>query len=106
MEMNAQAPKLQAAENDLKQLVADVTRAMEKAQEAVASIVSKARSHYRARIHLALQRVFFAERGKRQLTRGHLRDGHCDGHERAMARCPMTVGSVTQAELRLQNPLR
>ena len=40
--MNAQAPKLQAAENDLKQLMADVTRAMEKAQEAVARIASKA----------------------------------------------------------------
>jgi hypothetical protein len=42
MEMNAQAPKLEAAENDLKQLMADVTRAMEKAQEAVARIASKA----------------------------------------------------------------
>jgi len=28
MEMNAQATKIQAAENDLKQLMADVTRAM------------------------------------------------------------------------------
>jgi hypothetical protein len=34
MEMNA-------AENNLKQLMAEVTRAMEKAQEAVAKIVSK-----------------------------------------------------------------
>jgi hypothetical protein len=42
MEMNAQATKLQAAENDLRQLMADVARAMEKAQEAVASIASKA----------------------------------------------------------------
>jgi hypothetical protein len=42
MEMNAQATKLQAAENDLKQLMADVTRAMEKAQEAVARITSNA----------------------------------------------------------------
>jgi hypothetical protein len=42
MEMNAQAPKLEAAENDLKQLMADVTRAIEKAQEAVARIASKA----------------------------------------------------------------
>jgi hypothetical protein len=42
MEMNAQATKLQAAENDLKQLMADVTQAMEKAQEAVARIASKA----------------------------------------------------------------
>ena len=39
--MNAQATKLQAVENDLKQLMADVTRAMEKAQEAVARIASK-----------------------------------------------------------------
>jgi t-SNARE complex subunit (syntaxin) len=42
MEMNAPATKLQAVENDLKQLMADVTRAMEKAQEAVARIASKA----------------------------------------------------------------
>jgi hypothetical protein len=42
MEMNAQSTKLQAAENDLKQLMADVTRAVEKAQEAVARIASKA----------------------------------------------------------------
>ena len=34
--------KLQAAEDNLKQLMADVTRAMEKAQEAVARIDSKA----------------------------------------------------------------
>ena len=40
--MNAEATKLQAAEDDLKQLMADVTRAMEKAQEAVAKITSKA----------------------------------------------------------------
>jgi hypothetical protein len=40
MEMNAQATKLQAAENDLKQLMTDVTRAMEKAQQAVARIAS------------------------------------------------------------------
>jgi len=42
MEMNAQATKLEAAENDLTQLMADVTRAIEKAQDAVARIVSKA----------------------------------------------------------------
>ena len=36
VKMNVQATKLQAVENDLKQLMADVTRAMEKAQEAVA----------------------------------------------------------------------
>jgi hypothetical protein len=40
--MNAQARKLQAAESDLKQLMADVSLAMEKAQEAVARITSKA----------------------------------------------------------------
>jgi len=40
--MNPEETKLQAAENDLKQLMADVTRAMEKAQEAVARIASKA----------------------------------------------------------------
>lgn len=39
--MSAQATKLEAAENDLKELMADVTRAMEKAQEAVAKISSK-----------------------------------------------------------------
>jgi ABC-type branched-subunit amino acid transport system ATPase component len=42
MEMKAQATKLQGAENDLKQLMADVTRAAERAQEAVARIASKA----------------------------------------------------------------
>jgi hypothetical protein len=40
--MNARATKLQTAENDLKQLMADVTQAMEKAQEAVARIASEA----------------------------------------------------------------
>ena len=38
----AQATKLQAAENNLKQLMADVTRAMEKAREAVARVAPKA----------------------------------------------------------------
>jgi hypothetical protein len=42
--MNAQTTKLHAAETDLKQLMADVTRAMEKAQEAVARLTSKATS--------------------------------------------------------------
>jgi hypothetical protein len=42
VQMNAQATKLEGAENDLKQLMADVTRAMEKAQEAVARIAPKA----------------------------------------------------------------
>ena len=40
--MNAQTSKLQAAEDDLKQLIADVTRAIEKAREAVARIASNA----------------------------------------------------------------
>jgi hypothetical protein len=39
--MNTRATKLQAAENDLKQLMADATRAIEKAQDAVARIASK-----------------------------------------------------------------
>ena len=42
MKMNAHAAKLQAAENDLKQLMADVTQAIEKAQEAIARIASTA----------------------------------------------------------------
>jgi hypothetical protein len=44
MGMNTQATKLQAAEDDLKQLMADVTRAMERAQEAVARITSNSSS--------------------------------------------------------------
>jgi hypothetical protein len=40
--MRADTTKLLAAENDLRQLIADVTRAMEKAQEAVARIANKA----------------------------------------------------------------
>ena len=42
MGMDAEATKLQTTENDLKQLMADVTRAMEKAQDAVTRIVPKA----------------------------------------------------------------
>ena len=42
MEMDVREPKLEAAEKDLKQLMADVTRAMEKAQDAVTKIVPKA----------------------------------------------------------------
>jgi hypothetical protein len=42
MRMTAEATKLQAAENELKQLMADVARAMEQAQEAVARIAGKA----------------------------------------------------------------
>ena len=45
MEMNAQAAKLQAAENDLKQLMADVSLAMEKAEEAAARIAPRQRPH-------------------------------------------------------------
>ena len=36
--MKVQETKLQASENDLKRLMADVTRAMEKAQEAITRI--------------------------------------------------------------------
>jgi cell fate (sporulation/competence/biofilm development) regulator YlbF (YheA/YmcA/DUF963 family) len=42
MQMNAQVTKLEGAENDLKQLMADVSRAMEKAQEAIARIAPNA----------------------------------------------------------------
>jgi hypothetical protein len=36
MKMNEQATKLETAESNLKRLMADVSRAMEKAQEAIA----------------------------------------------------------------------
>jgi hypothetical protein len=39
--MTAPTAKLQAAEHDLKQLMVDVTRAIEKAQQAVARITGK-----------------------------------------------------------------
>ena len=39
--MRVQGTKLETAEKELKQLMADVTKAMEKAQEAVARIASK-----------------------------------------------------------------
>ncbi len=39
--MNARTAVLQDADNNLKQLMAEVTRAMEKAQEAVAKIAPK-----------------------------------------------------------------
>ena len=39
--MKAQETKLHAAELELKQLMADVTRAMEKAQDAIARITCK-----------------------------------------------------------------
>jgi hypothetical protein len=39
--MRVQGTKLETAEKDLKQLMADVTRAMEKAQQAVARIACK-----------------------------------------------------------------
>ena len=38
--MKAQGTKLQATENDLKRLMGDVTRAMEKAQEAITRLAS------------------------------------------------------------------
>jgi hypothetical protein len=38
MKMNAQVTKLQAAENDLKELMADTTRAIKKAEEAIGKI--------------------------------------------------------------------
>jgi hypothetical protein len=41
-DMRTPSTKILAAENDLKVLMADVTRAMEKAQEAVARIAYKA----------------------------------------------------------------
>ena len=42
--MSAQAPKLDAAENDLKRLMADVSRAMEKPEQAVARMASRVRN--------------------------------------------------------------
>ena len=39
--MNEQAPKLETAESNLKHLMADVSRAMEKAQEAIARVTSR-----------------------------------------------------------------
>jgi len=44
MKMNAQATKLQAAENELKQLMSNVTQAMEKAQDAIGRIAPQAAS--------------------------------------------------------------
>jgi hypothetical protein len=40
MGMNTRETGIQAAENNLKQLMADVSRAMEKAQEAIAKIAN------------------------------------------------------------------
>lgn len=42
IKMNARATKLEAAENELKQLMTNVSRAMEKAQEAVGRIAAQA----------------------------------------------------------------
>jgi hypothetical protein len=42
MKMAAKSTTLEAAERDLKELMADVTRAVEKAQQAVARITGKA----------------------------------------------------------------
>ena len=39
--MNTEDTKLRGAETDLKQLMADVARAMEKAQQAIARVTSK-----------------------------------------------------------------
>jgi hypothetical protein len=39
--MDTQDTKIQTAETDLKQLMADVTRAMERAQQAIARVTSK-----------------------------------------------------------------
>ena len=47
-EMKAHATKLQAAENDLKQLMVEVTRAMQKAEAAVARIVSETTAEIQA----------------------------------------------------------
>ena len=41
MKMTAKATRLEAAEKDLKELMDDVTRAIEKAQQAVATITGK-----------------------------------------------------------------
>ena len=59
--MTARAVKLLAAENDLKLLMADVTRAMEKAQEAVARIAAKAVAEARGRVSAADQPLAVAE---------------------------------------------
>jgi len=42
IEMSVHATRLEAAENELKQLMADVNRAMEKAEKAVVRMASKA----------------------------------------------------------------
>ena len=84
--MNAQATKLQAAENDLKQLMADVTRAMEKAQEAVARITSNAvAGHSRDWIHdfVALERALMiaaAIKGLAGENRALMRKRRHEGH--------------------------
>jgi hypothetical protein len=53
MQKSTQAMKLQAAENDLKELMADVARAMEKAQEAVARIASNALGRWNPQLRCA-----------------------------------------------------
>ena len=42
VDVRAQPTKLEVAENELKQLMADVTRAMEKAQKAIARVAGNA----------------------------------------------------------------
>ena len=50
MKMNdQQAPRLETAESNVKQLMADVSRAMEKAQEAIARVTSAVGSPLQAR---------------------------------------------------------
>jgi hypothetical protein len=80
MEMNAQAPKLEAAENDLKQLMADVTRAMKRLRKPSRGYAPRASAR--------------PLRSAPQAPADNA-TGHCDGHERAtIARCPLTIGSV------------
>ena len=57
VEMAMPATKLLAAESDLKQLMADVTRAMEKAQEAVARIAGKAAADAPAEVPAAARQA-------------------------------------------------
>jgi hypothetical protein len=58
MEMNAQVTKIQAAENDLKQLMAEVTRTIDKGSASRGEDILQGRGgHNGARIHLALERV-------------------------------------------------
>ena len=67
--MNTQPTKLQSVENELKQLMAEVARAMEKAQDALARIAPKtAIAPVELEVHdfVALERLVMC--GKRRLT--------------------------------------